>query len=323
MAGKVMGMMAVFLLAAACTPVEQPFVPVTREPALEQGALLPGNDARLPLRVWMPDGAPEAVIVALHGFNDYSNAFEGPGTYFRVRGIATYAYDQRGFGANESHGIWPGVDNLVFDLRQMVQALRLRHPDTPLFLLGESMGGAAVIAAASRPDFPKVEGIILSAPAVWGSETMNQLYRSTLWVLSHTIPAATVTGQGAKILASDNIPMLRALGSDPLVIKETRIDAIYGIVSLMDTAYANVGKVKDPMLLLYGARDQVIPPQPIGMALQKIQAPFNVVYYPEGYHMLLRDLKAEVVLNDIVSWVKNPRQQVPSGYDRNWRQFLQ
>ena len=34
----------------------------------------------LPLREWLPRGAEsEAVILALHGFNDYGNAFEGPG----------------------------------------------------------------------------------------------------------------------------------------------------------------------------------------------------------------------------------------------------
>jgi alpha-beta hydrolase superfamily lysophospholipase len=34
----------------------------------------------------------------LHGFNDYSNAFEVPAQALAWRGIATYAYDQRGFG---------------------------------------------------------------------------------------------------------------------------------------------------------------------------------------------------------------------------------
>jgi pimeloyl-ACP methyl ester carboxylesterase len=58
----------------------------------------------LPLRKWLPDGGAKAVILALHGFNDYSNAFEGPGEAWAKRGIATYAYDQRGFGAAPERG---------------------------------------------------------------------------------------------------------------------------------------------------------------------------------------------------------------------------
>src|SRR5262249_47536372 len=43
-------------------------------------------------------GEVRAVILALHGFNDYSHAFAMPGPLWAEQGIATYAYDQRGFG---------------------------------------------------------------------------------------------------------------------------------------------------------------------------------------------------------------------------------
>ena len=50
------------------------------------------DDARLPVRSWLPDSQRlKAVIVALHGFNDYGNFFAGPGDYFKDYGIASYA----------------------------------------------------------------------------------------------------------------------------------------------------------------------------------------------------------------------------------------
>jgi len=48
---------------------------------------------------WLPDGTPGAIVLALHGFNDYSNAFATTGQAFAASGIAVFAYDQRGFGA--------------------------------------------------------------------------------------------------------------------------------------------------------------------------------------------------------------------------------
>ena len=57
------------------------------------------DGATLPLKSWLPDGKPKAVILALHGFNDYSNAFKDSGEEWAKHGIATFAYDQRGFGA--------------------------------------------------------------------------------------------------------------------------------------------------------------------------------------------------------------------------------
>ena len=72
------------------------------------------DGAELPLRSWLPQaGPPDAVLVALHGFNDYSNFFDGPGRWLAGRGIASYAYDQRGFGGAPHRGLWAGTEALA------------------------------------------------------------------------------------------------------------------------------------------------------------------------------------------------------------------
>ena len=45
----------------------------------------------------------------------------------------------------------------------------------------------------------------------------------------------------------------------------------------------------------------------------------TIGFYPMGYHMLLRDLDADVVLNDIDAWIKAPSQSLPSGADKRAR----
>jgi alpha-beta hydrolase superfamily lysophospholipase len=309
----------------ACAPAEQRYRKSADAPRLTATHLVTGDGHRLPVTRWLPkgDAAPKAVIVALHGFNDYSNAFAIPGKYFRRRGVALYAYDQRGFGRTRYHGVWAGQSNLTRDLRQMVQVVAKRHPGVPLFLLGESMGGAVVVATLAATPPPEVKGAILTAPAVWGDETMNALYRNTLWLAAHTMPRMRLSGRGLKILASDNIEMLRAMSKDPLIIKRTRVDAVYGIVRLMDTAYRKIGKIQTPLLLLYGANDQVIPKDSVQRAIRRIAAPLHSAYYPEGYHMLLRDLKGRVVQKDILAWIGNPYHMLPSGYDRECRKRME
>jgi alpha-beta hydrolase superfamily lysophospholipase len=313
---KVLSIAAVALLAA-CSPTEQFHQKAVQPPVMLEGRYLAADMTSLPLRQWLPKARPKAAIIALHGFNDYSHAFAGPGGYFAAHGIATYAYDQRGFGETADRGIWAGQANLTRDASGMVEAVHKAHPGVPVYLLGESMGGAVVIALlAEQPRLP-LAGAILSGPALWGSSSMNWFYQGTLWMGAHTFPWYTVTGRGLKILASDNIPMLIALGKDPLVIKETRIDAIYGIVNLMDTAQERIGDVQYPLLGLYGANDQVIPLPPVQDSFLRLKAPHRVAFYPDGYHMLLRDLQAEVVLRDIVSWVTRPQAPLPSGFDQN------
>ena len=97
------------LLAAACTPVVLPAGPPVAAPRLEAAAVVAADGARLPMRVFPPEGAPRAVILALHGFNDSRDAWELPAPALAALGIALYAPDQRGFGATEARGLWPGA----------------------------------------------------------------------------------------------------------------------------------------------------------------------------------------------------------------------
>ena len=282
----------------------------------------------LPLRKWLPPGDTgkgkvNAVILALHGFNDYSNAFEAPGKAWAKRGIATYAYDQRGFGAAPERGYWPGRTAFTADVATASQILRRRYPGVPLYLLGESMGGAvAVVAMAgeSGTPVPDVDGVILTAPAVWGRATMDLLPRLALWGGVRLMPGLTLTGRGLEKRPSDNIAMLRALARDPLVIKETRVDTIYGLVDLMDAALDEAPFLETPLLVMYGAKDEIVPQAPIrrfvGSLPPESRRRATLAWYEEGYHMLLRDLEGPVVIADVASWVLAPTAPLPSGADR-------
>lgn len=316
----------VLLLAALCACAPRVMVvgdPVydarlERNAAADARALAAMPDgAALPMQVFAAE-RPRAVIVALHGFNDYSAAFAapGPGPWFAARGITLYAFDQRGFGRAPGQGLWAGDERMADDAAAMVRLVRARHPGLPVYLLGTSMGGAVAMRTMTLPDPPRIDGLILVAPAVWGWRNMNGFYGAALWTAAHMAPSLTLTGRGLDIMPSDNIDMLRALGRDPLVIKETRIDTIYGLVGLMDKAFAAAPHLGVPVLLLYGAKDRIVPAAPIADAFAAMtSAHVNVtaLCYPGGYHMLLRDLNREAVWRDIAGWIAAPGTLAPSG----------
>lgn len=307
------------LFLAACAPTVKMAGPPVTAAVLAPDAIVTDDAQRLPLHAWLPALDPEAVVIAVHGFNDYSNAFDDPGKLLAGLGIAVYAYDQRGFGAAPDHGYWAGEKAMSDDLITAVRLIGGRHPGKPLYLLGESMGGAVVMVTMARPDAPKVAGIILSAPAVWGRDNMNFLQRGALWLTSHSMPWLTLTGRGLNIMPSDNIEMLRRLSADPLVIKETRVDAIHGLCDLMDHAAQVAPLLHVPTLALYGEKDEVVPAPPTYKVFAEL--PDNPVppvkaLYANGYHMLLRDLQAKQVLLDIDSWIRQPDAPLPSGADR-------
>jgi alpha-beta hydrolase superfamily lysophospholipase len=296
-------------LLAACAPQIAQHGLQTAEPKIGSDTFVARDGMRLPLRHWDAP-APIAVIVALHGMSDYSNAFDMPATWWAGNGITTYAYDQRSFGRAPNPGIWPGGDALRTDLSDFVDAARAKHPGVPVYVLGESMGGAVVLTSLASARPPHVDGVILVAPAVWSRSDMPLSYRVALWTTAHTFPGMTLTGKGLKIWPSDNIEMLRKLSRDPLFQHKTRTDAVYGLVNLMDEARR--APVKLPahapaILFVYGANDQIIPKEPTEAVIAELGKHARVKRYEHGYHMLLRDLEGKTVWTDLLDWIASGR----------------
>lgn len=319
--------LAILVLAAAlagCAPTTAPPGPGPATPRLSDKSFTTADGLELAVRRWLPeDGAPKAVVLAVHGFNDYSKAFDkapgapGVGPYLAARGFAVFAYDQRGFGASPNFGLWPGREAMVGDFKDFAGVLRALYPATPLYGLGESMGGAVVMAALAGSEPPVVNGAVLVAPAVWARSTMPAPYRWALWWGARLAPGFKPTGQSLGRVASDNIEVLRELARDPLFIKKTRVDAVHGLSDLMDEALAASRTIKAPVLYLYGRHDQIIPKAPTREALAALTATgaARPAYYGNGWHMLTRDKQAPAVLEDIAAYLNNPAAPLPSGAD--------
>ncbi len=315
------------LALPGCTP-PQPLKlgPAIVDPLLSDHAARMPDGGTLPVRLTRAHGACKAVIIALHGMNDYGTFIADAAEDWARLGIETLAYDQRGFGQAPLVGLWVGEDGLVNDLETLVRLVTQRYPGIPLYVLGESMGGAVAMLAASRDQLPGVRGVILSAPAVLGRRALGWFPSFALDLTAALFPGLRPSGHGLGIRPSDNEPMLDALGRDPLVLKGTRTDTIYGLVELMDAALARGGTDALPTLMLYGAKDEIIPKPPTAQLLARYArfhqgAPWRFAYYPDGWHLLTRDLQAPTVIADIAAWVFDPTAPLPSGLERSDRRI--
>jgi alpha-beta hydrolase superfamily lysophospholipase len=115
--------------------------------------------------------------------------------------------------------------------------------------------------------------------------------------------------------ASDNRLELFRNGRDPNSLISTRFDALYGLVDLMETASVRLGDIRAPTLLLYGANDNVIRTEPMRQALERAgeRPGFRTGFYPDGWHILNRDLQAEVMYRDVEAWLRDAAAPLPSG----------
>jgi acylglycerol lipase len=275
------------------------------------------DGAELGLTAWLPanNEEPRAVIIGLHGMNDYANTFYLMGPWFAERGVALYAYDARGFGRSPRRGVWPGQRLMTEDLRTAISVARRAHPGAEIVVVGDSMGSAEAIATFGAENAPEIDRLVLVAPAVWGWSTMPDQYALALWVGAHTFPWRAVQPPRGVVrtrTASDNQEALLQAGRAPHMIWSTRIDAVYGLVGLMEIASERAANLDGDVLFLYGANDQIIPRNSANAAARRLPRTARTALYENGWHWLLRDLQREVVYADILAFIEDPRAPLPS-----------
>jgi len=261
-----------------------------------------GGDT-IALTRWPARGARRGVILAVHGFGDYGlSTFRDAAEEWRGAGLDVYAYDQRGFGRNPSRGEWPGAERLIEDLSHVFALVEAQAAGAPVTVVGHSMGGAVVAAALGEGRIDPARAVLLG-PALWGGPHLGLGYRALAGAGTVLFPDRRWSGKGVvRIQASDNIDALRALGRDRLYLGKPSAREFSGLIALMDRAVETAPQVTTPVLVLYGAQDQVVPEDPLRETTALFAGPNEFRVVETGWHLLLRDLEGAVVRDAVAGY---------------------
>ncbi|MFC3283449.1 alpha/beta hydrolase [Litchfieldella rifensis] len=315
-------LLTITLVGCASRVITQSPGPGHQDPELKDFAIIARDGYRLPLRHWPAKTSPQAVVLAVHGFNDHGGSFEILAESLTERGISVYAHDQRGFGTTAQRRLWPGQERLAEDVKTISRLLRKRYPRTPLYLVGNSMGAAVVMLALSGNDSPPVDGSVLISPAVWGQSAMPWYQRLGLWLGVRLFPSTTFSARMTRRLGiepTDDPEIKQLLAKDPLILRSARVDTLYGVSRMMDDALKAAPRLTGPLLIMYGEEDQIIPPEAICDMLERLPdseaTPWRMAIYPAGYHMLDRYTGRAQTHADIASWLLDPQAPLPSQHE--------
>ncbi len=315
-----MSSLRIVLLVAAtlmgCAPVVVPAGAPVRPPALEADRYVAADGTVLKLATWPAEGGPpKAIILGIHGFGDYRKAWEEPAEIWAADGITTIAYDQRGFGSSPTRGRWAGTATMIDDIRTVASLVRQKYPGVPLYLAGESMGGALVMAAADKT--LDVDGLILVAAALRSRDTLGPFLSGGLSFFAHTVPWLPSGPTSIDFQPTDNPRTMEKMRNDAMILRNPRVDLGYGLVDAMDAGKAAAPTIDKPYLMLHGIGDRLVPIEPVRSAIELMpkRPDSHLAFYPNGYHMLLRDKQGALVAKDVAAWIQDKDQPLPSGAD--------
>jgi uncharacterized OsmC-like protein/alpha/beta superfamily hydrolase len=238
----------------------------------------PGShDAVLAGRLELPEGEPRAYALFAHCFTCTKDIFAAGriAEALAGHGIAVLRFDFTGLGASEGDFAHTNFSSNVQDLIKAADYLR-QHYAAPTILIGHSLGGAAVLAAATRvPEAVAVATI--AAPA------------------DPAHVAHLFTDKRAEIEASGEAEV--HLAGRPFRIRKQFLDDI-----AQQSSAAMLGNLGKALLIFHAPHDQIVGIENAATIFQAARHPKSFVSLDDADHLLTRRADAIYVADVLAAW---------------------
>lgn len=264
------------------------------------------QEASLFGQAWLPDKAPRAVVVVSHGLAEHGGRYSGLASRLVDKGYGVYALDHRGHG--RSSGPRANIerfDYLVSDLGAFIGRAQREHLDTPVILLGHSMGGAVALGCALK--YEKVlRALVLSAPALAAGESVPALKLVLIRLLSALSPNTGALKLPATAVSRDSA-VVRAYESDPLVFRGgIPARTLAELLQAMQQLQARAHELRLPVLIQHGTADSLVPLAATHPVYQHLgQSKRRTLQVYEGlFHEVYNEPERDQVIRDLEAWLE-------------------
>ncbi len=204
-------------------------------------------------------GPVRGVVLIVHGLGEHAWRYDHLALRLNDWGFAVRAYDQYGHGESMGQrGALPGSDRLLLDLGEVVDESRARmHDQTPLIVLGHSMGGlvaARFVSLAMR----RIDALVLSSPAL--DPGLNGFQKLLLAILPRIAPNLRVGNGLDPQYISHDPAVVERYKADPLVHDRISARLALFIAQAGPATIACAPSWTLPTLLMYGGDDKLVNP---------------------------------------------------------------
>jgi len=228
---------------------------------METGSITDSQERKLKTFLWKPSsGAPKALVFLSHGYAEHLVPYYSELAQAGVdQGLLVFGHDHVGHGESEGERVLVSdMEEFVAPVIQHCQHMCDQYPDTPLFIVGHSMGGLITLLTSLSPQCPALRGMVLMGPLVKPDpRTASRFQIFLAKVASKIVPQFQIGGVDPDLVTSDQEKKEAFVNDD--LNHHGGIKALLGYVLLgaMSELEENFSNVKTPYLLILGSEDKI------------------------------------------------------------------
>ena len=255
---------------------------------------------------WLPEGAPRAGILLVHGLSEHSGRYQHLAEYFVARGYALFGLDHPGHGrSGGARAYVKRFAEFLTTLNQFNQSIRDAHPTLPLFLYGHSMGG--LISLHFLPEVQQdFRGAVLSAAPVSVPSHVSAFVIFVGRILSRLFPKVRLVPLDSSGISRDQA-VVRAYDEDPQVFRGKATARLAAeLMMAIQGAPAAANRIQLPTLVLQGTADPIVEPTD-GPRLHRELASVDktLLEYPGLLHEVHNEPEQQQVFRDVEAWLEH------------------
>lgn len=269
-----------------------------------QGTFEGMDRLKLFYQFWKADDVSKAILAIVHGIGEHSSRYMNIVNHMVPLGITVYGFDHRG------HGRSPGKRGNILkwqefreDVKCFLQLIKNQETESPIFLMGHSLGGLIVLNYALHYT-QEVKALIVSGPAL-AQPSISPILLFLSRVLSKIWPSFTVdTNLDVNALSRDP-EVVKAYQEDHLVHSKACARLGTEFTAAMKWTLSHAAEFSLPLMIVHGGSDQIVPPDGSRKFFEQMAIDDKEIHiYRDGFHEPHNDIDKINVLRDIQHWIQ-------------------